>query len=107
MNSDHDVIEPEIVSGDGPTAGKKKDGPEQIDEAPLGPFSKVLWVVVAIVCGVYIFIPEFTDAIPLIGWLDEATAAGIVLLALQKLRVRIPLIQPVLDWFVGRKKKAK
>ncbi|MEQ9367340.1 MAG: hypothetical protein RIF32_24120, partial [Leptospirales bacterium] len=66
-----------------------------------------MWIVVALACGLYIFIPEFTDAIPIIGWLDEATAAGIVLLALQKLRVRIPLIQPVLDWFVGRRSKKK
>lgn len=99
MNSDHDVIEPEIVTSE-------HDGDSEV-EPPLGLVSKILWIVVAVLCGVYIFIPEFTDAIPIIGWLDEATAAGVVLLALRKLRIRIPLIQPVLDWFVGRRSKKK
>ena len=49
---------------------------------------KVFWIIVAIVCGVYIFIPEPTDAIPILGWLDEATALLILSYALKKLDVR-------------------
>ncbi len=107
MNSDHDVIEPEIVEPNAGPGGDGQDGAAEIPEPELTLVSKVLWIIVAVVCGAYIFFPEPTDAIPFIGWLDEATAAGIVLLALQKLRVRIPLIQPVLDWFVGRRSRKK
>ena len=100
------AIEPEVMPPEDSQAGSGKAGGD--DEAPLSRLEKILWVVVAVVCGVYIFIPEFSDAFPIIGWLDEATAAGIVLLAFQKLRVRIPLLQPVIDWFFTRRqKKAK
>jgi uncharacterized membrane protein YkvA (DUF1232 family) len=43
------------------------------------------WKMVAILSGVYIFIPEFTDVIPIIGWLDEATALGVLIYALKQL----------------------
>lgn len=98
--SEKEVIEPEVVGSD---AGQS---PQPEDEVPATGLMRVLWIVVAVVCGVYIFIPEFTDVIPFIGWLDEVTAGGIVLFALRKAGLRIPLIQPVLDWFIGRKKRA-
>ena len=98
------VIEPEVVgAGDDPFQAPGEHAGE--DEVPATGFMRVLWIGVALVCGVYIFIPEFTDVIPFIGWLDEVTAGGIVLFALRKAGLRIPLIQPVLDWFIGRKKK--
>jgi hypothetical protein len=65
--------------------------------------ARIFWTVAAILCGIYIFIPEFSDAFPVIGWLDEATAAAIVLVALRRLGIRIPYLQPVIDWFVGRR----
>lgn len=105
MNSKTDPIEPEIVYDPNKNAGKQK-APE-LEEPPQGLITKIFWIIVALICGVYIFIPEFTDVIPVIGWLDEATAAGIVLYALGKLRIRIPLIQPVLDWALGRRTKKK
>ncbi len=62
---------------------------------------KLFWIIVAILSGVYIFIPEPTDAIPILGWLDEATALLIFSYALKKLNVRW------LDWllriFKGKK----
>ena len=47
------------------------------------------WTIVAILSGVYIFIPEFTDVIPIIGWLDEATALVVLNYALKKLDIKI------------------
>lgn len=47
--------------------------------------SRKFWKIVAVASGIYIFIPEFTDVIPIIGWLDEATAFGIMIYALKKL----------------------
>lgn len=62
---------------------------------------KPFWIFVAVVSAVYVFIPEPTDVIPILGWLDEATALLIFSYALKKLNVRW------LDWllriFKGKK----
>lgn len=47
--------------------------------------SNKFWKAVALVSGIYIFIPEVTDVVPVIGWLDEATALGILMYALKKM----------------------
>jgi hypothetical protein len=47
------------------------------------------WKIVAFLSGIYIFIPEFTDVIPIIGWLDEATAFGIMVYSLKQLGIDI------------------
>lgn len=47
--------------------------------------SNKFWKAVALVSGIYIFIPEVTDVVPVIGWLDEATALGIFMYALKKM----------------------
>ena len=46
-----------------------------------------LAVVVAIVCGIYIFIPEPTDVIPVLGWLDEGLALALLGWSLKTLGV--------------------
>ena len=51
---------------------------------------KLFWISIAVFSGIYMFIPEPTDLIPIIGWLDEATAFTILLFALNKLGVNIP-----------------
>jgi hypothetical protein len=38
------------------------------------------------------FIPEPTDLIPILGWLDEATAFTVLIYALGKLNIKIPNI---------------
>lgn len=38
------------------------------------------------------FIPEPTDFIPVLGWLDEATAFTVLIYALEKLNIKIPNI---------------
>lgn len=51
---------------------------------------KIFWTITAVFSAAWIFIPEFTDAVPVVGWLDEATAFGILLYALGRLGVRLP-----------------
>lgn len=51
---------------------------------------KIFWISIAVFSGIYIFIPEPTDLIPVLGWLDEATAFTILMYALGKLNVKIP-----------------
>ena len=50
---------------------------------------KLFWTIVAILSGLYIFIPEFTDVIPIIGWLDEATALVVLNYALKQLDIKL------------------
>ena len=69
MNSESEeekrVIEPEVVGQSDDASGQ----PEPLDdEVPATGLMRAVWIVVAVVCGVYIFIPEFTDVIPFIGW---------------------------------------
>lgn len=60
---------------------------------------KLFWTVIAVFSAIYIFIPEFTDVIPIIGWIDEATALAILAYALKQLDVKI------FDRFFGKKDK--
>lgn len=53
---------------------------------------KLFWISIAAFSGIYIFIPEPTDLIPVLGWLDEATAFTVLIYALGKLNVKIPNI---------------
>ena len=50
---------------------------------------KIFWITTAILSAVYILIPEPTDLIPIIGWLDEATALAILSYALKQLDIDI------------------
>lgn len=60
---------------------------------------RLFWIAIAVLSAVYIFIPEFTDVIPIIGWLDEATALGVLAYALKQLNINI------FDKFFGKKDK--
>ena len=51
---------------------------------------KLFWISIAAFSGIYIFIPEPTDLIPILGWLDEATALTILIYALKQLGVNVP-----------------
>ena len=52
------------------------------------------WIIVAALSVIYIFIPEPTDVIPILGWLDEASAFAILTYALKQLD--IPILNKVL-----------
>jgi uncharacterized membrane protein YkvA (DUF1232 family) len=47
------------------------------------------WIIVAALSVIYIFIPEPTDVIPILGWLDEASAFAILTYALKQLDIPI------------------
>lgn len=53
---------------------------------------KLFWISIATFSGIYMFIPEPTDLIPILGWLDEATAFTVLIYALGKLNIKIPNI---------------
>ena len=82
--------------------GKEEAADYEQEEKATG-WQRIVWILVAILSGVYIVIPEFTDVVPVIGWLDEGLAAVILTTALAKLGVRIPL----LDAFMRRKSRKK
>lgn len=48
---------------------------------------KKLAVAVAVLSGVYLFVPEPTDVIPFIGWLDEGVALALLGWSLRTLGV--------------------
>lgn len=60
---------------------------------------RLFWIIVAVFSTIYIFIPEFTDVIPIIGWIDEATALAILAYALKQLNIKF------FDRFFGKKDK--
>lgn len=62
-------------------------------------WSRLAWIVIAVLTAIYIFIPEPTDAVPILGWLDEVTAFLIMTTALSKLGIKIPFLDKI---FQGR-----
>lgn len=63
--------------------------------APRG-WQRWMWIIIAILSGIYVFIPEPTDAVPILGWMDEGVAVLILTYALERLGIRIPLIDRLL-----------
>jgi hypothetical protein len=53
---------------------------------------KTLAVVLGALSLVYVFVPEPTDAFPIIGWLDEGLALAILGWSLRTLEVRLPWV---------------
>ena len=53
---------------------------------------KLFWIATAVFSTLYMFIPEPTDLIPILGWLDEATAFTVLMYELKQLEVNIPNI---------------
>jgi hypothetical protein len=51
--------------------------------------NRKFWIAVAALSVIYIFIPEPTDVIPIVGWLDEASAFAILTYALKQLDIPI------------------
>lgn len=74
----------------------------QAESAGATGLARVVWIGVAVMSGIYIFVPEPSDVIPIIGWLDEGTAAALLTTALTKLGIRIPVI----DYFLRRRSRS-
>ena len=81
-------------------AGKEESVNEQSEEAPRG-WARWGWIILAVVSGVYIVFPEWTDLIPVVGWIDEGIAAIFLTTALSRLGIHIP----ILDTFLRRKQR--
>lgn len=79
----------------------RENGAGSLPWAPATGGARFVWGAVALLMGIYVFIPEPTDAIPFLGWLDEGLAVMILTYALEKLGVRVPLI----DAFLRRKRR--
>ena len=59
----------------------------------MGMLEKFIWGIVLVFSFVWIFIPEPTDAVPVLGWLDEGFAFMMVVTALDRFGIRIPFLE--------------
>ncbi len=67
--------------------------PDSPDSKPLA--KKVAVGFLGILSFCWIFIPEPTDMVPVLGWLDEAAAAGIFLACLNYLGVPVSRLKSI------------
>ncbi|MCB1158498.1 MAG: hypothetical protein H7A25_04550 [Leptospiraceae bacterium] len=74
-----------------------KDEEKSSEETELSTGKKVFWSITALGSFVYMFIPEATDLVPIIGWLDEGAAGGIFLYSLSKLGIQLPILGRLLQ----------
>jgi len=65
---------------------------------PATGWERIFWIILCIVCTIWIFMPNF-PLVPIPFFIDEGLAALILLTGLNKLGIRIP----VLDWFFRRR----
>lgn len=93
------AIVPEVVSPGG-LAGVEA---EETHVPPATGIQRIIWIIVALFCGFWIVFPEPTDVIPILGWLDEGLAAGILLTALARLGIRIPFVSKWVESYVAKR----
>ncbi|GIX41046.1 MAG: hypothetical protein KatS3mg129_0779 [Leptospiraceae bacterium] len=79
----------------------EKDTFKQETVKPKG-WKKWIYIALALISGVYVFIPEFSDAIPFLGWLDEGVAIFLFTYSLNRLGVRIPFLDNILSKKTGK-----
>jgi len=65
------------------------------ERKPLG--RKVAVSFLGLLSLIWLFIPEPTDAVPVLGWLDEGLAAGILLACLNYLGVPVGKIKSMFE----------
>ena len=68
---------------------------------------KVLWWLLVFLSATWVFLPEPTDAVPIIGWLDEALALYLLATALDRLGIHIPILHRYLSSRTGVGKDRK
>lgn len=76
---------------------------EETHVPPASGIQRIIWIIVALFCGFWIVFPEPTDVIPILGWLDEGLAAGILLTALARLGIRIPFVSKWVESYVSKR----
>lgn len=74
----------------------QRSSTESKEEKPTG-WKKWFYIIVSIIMGIYVFIPEFTDVFPLVGWIDEGIAIMILTYALNRLGIKIPFLERILN----------
>lgn len=60
-------------------------------------WKKWMLILISIISGIYVFFPEYTDFIPFLGWLDEGIAILILTYSLNKLGIKIPIINRLIQ----------
>jgi len=71
-----------------------------------GTWKKFVWMLIAFFSFGWIFLPEVTDLVPVIGWLDEGIAVILFFKSLSELGIQIPVIEKIVNFFYGKKKKS-
>lgn len=71
------------------------ESPESQEPKPL--VKKVAVSFVGLLSLAWIFVPDPTDVVPVLGWLDEAAAAGIFLACLNYLGVPVGKLKALFD----------
>ncbi len=71
------------------------DSPESQEPKPL--VKKVAVSFVGLLSLAWIFVPDPTDVVPVLGWLDEAAAAGIFLACLNYLGIPVGKLKSLFD----------
>ena len=61
-----------------------------------------MWWIIAGFSAFWIFLPEPTDAVPVIGWLDEGVAFFVLMQALEKLGIHIPILHRFAGFFTRK-----
>ncbi|HMW59662.1 MAG TPA: hypothetical protein PKE49_02690 [Leptospiraceae bacterium] len=83
------------------SSGPRAIEPVVVPETELPPATgaqRIFWIIIAILCAGWIFIPNFF-IIPIPFFIDEGIAAIILMTALSKLGIRIP----ILHWFFEKR----
>ncbi len=66
---------------------------------PVQGWKRGLWIALAIFSLFWIFFPEPTDLVPILGWLDEGVALFLLMTALSRLGIEIPYLDRLLLFF--------
>ncbi len=74
----------------------KESSAESQEKKPTG-WKKWFYIIISIIMGIYVFIPEFTDVFPIIGWIDEGIAIMILTYTLSRLGIKIPYLERILN----------
>ena len=82
----------------------------QAQQQPLGKGERILWIIVAVLSGIYIispvdFIPDWPLFIP--GLIDDGMISMALLFALSKLGINIPLLSRFVNKRAGNRRGEK
>lgn len=66
-----------------------------------------MWWLLVFLSAFWVFLPEPTDAVPVLGWLDEALAIYLLATALDRLGIHIPILHKYLSNRTGVGKAGK